>query len=41
MWSMVVTLEVSKLSGWLNADAYCRESIEGHAVRGEVCRSGG
>ena len=21
---MVVTLEVSKLSGWLNADAYCR-----------------
>ena len=25
MRSMVVTLEVSKLSGWLNADAYCRE----------------
>ena len=21
---MLVTLEVSKLSGWLNADAYCR-----------------
>ena len=21
---MVVTLDVSKLSGWLNADAYCR-----------------
>ena len=33
---MVVTLEVSKLSGWLNAFAYCRESKEGHAVRGEV-----
>ena len=26
MWAMNVTLEVSKLSGWLNADAYCRES---------------
>ena len=25
MPSMVVTLEVSKLSGWLNADARCRE----------------
>ena len=32
---MVVTLEVSKLSGWLNADASCRESNRGHAVRGE------
>ena len=36
MLVMVVTLEVSKLSDWLNADAYCRESKEGHAVRGEV-----
>eukprot|EP00964_Phaeocystis_antarctica_P027055 scaffold15231_cov60-Phaeocystis_antarctica.AAC.3 len=27
---MSVTVEVSKLSGWLNADAYCRESKEGH-----------
>ena len=36
MLVMVVTLEVSKLSGWLNADAYCRESKGGHAVRGEV-----
>ena len=26
MYRMVVTLEVSKLSGWLNADAPCRES---------------
>ena len=25
-----VTLEVSKLSGWLNADASCRESKGGH-----------
>ena len=33
MPSMVVTLEESKLSGWLNADAYCRASKEGHAVR--------
>ena len=33
---MVVTLEVSKLSGWLNADAPCRESKGGYAVRGEV-----
>ena len=33
--SMVVTLEVSKLSGWLNADALCRESNGGHAVRDE------
>ena len=32
---MSVTLEVSKLSGWLNADAPCRESNGGHAVRGE------
>ena len=33
---MSVTLEVSKLSGWLNADASCRESKGGHTVRGEV-----
>ena len=26
---MVVTLEESKLSGWSNADARCRESKEG------------
>ena len=30
-----VTLVVSKLSGWLNADADCRESKGGHTVRGE------
>ena len=38
---MVVTLEVSKLSGWLNADAYCRESEGGHAVQGEVYKLAG
>ena len=32
---MLVTLEVSKLSGWLNADALCRESKGGHTMRGE------
>ena len=31
---MLVTLEVSKLSGWLNAAACCRESQGGHTVRG-------
>eukprot|EP00964_Phaeocystis_antarctica_P124087 scaffold87775_cov48-Phaeocystis_antarctica.AAC.1 len=36
IWYMLVTLEVSKLSGWLNADAACRESNRGHAVQGEV-----
>ena len=36
MYHMFVTLEVSKLSGWLNADAYCRESNGGHTVRGKV-----
>ena len=33
---MSVTLDVSKLSGWLNTDADCRESKAGHAMRGEV-----
>ena len=33
---MVVTLEVSKLSGWLNDDAPCRESNGGYAVRATV-----
>eukprot|EP00964_Phaeocystis_antarctica_P058140 scaffold34462_cov56-Phaeocystis_antarctica.AAC.9 len=36
MLLMVVTLEVSKLSGWLNADAHCRESKGGQdTLRGE------
>ena len=38
---MLMTLEVSKLSGWLNDDAPWRESRGGHAVRGEVCGSAG
>eukprot|EP00964_Phaeocystis_antarctica_P136940 scaffold101430_cov52-Phaeocystis_antarctica.AAC.1 len=33
---MVVTLEVSKLSGRLNADAACRESQGRHTVQEEV-----
>jgi len=36
MARMFVTLEVSRLSGWLNADAFCRVEREGHAMRGEV-----
>ena len=40
MYCMVVTLEVSKLSGWLNAFAFCRESEGGHAVWGEGQRPG-
>ena len=36
-----VTLEVSKLSGWLNTDESCRESKGEHAVRGEVDGSAG
>ena len=40
MLSMSVTLEVSKLSGWLNADADCRESNGGHMVWGAVQSTG-
>ena len=40
MYCMFVTLEVSKLSGWLNADARCRESNGGHTVRGEGASRG-
>ena len=39
--SMSVTLDVSKLSGWLNATACCRVEIKrGHTMQGEVraCR---
>ena len=35
-----MTLEVSKLSGWLNAHARCRESNGGHMMRGEVLQAG-
>ena len=34
MRSMFMTLEVSKLSGWLNADALCRGSKGGHRYGG-------
>ena len=36
MYRMLVTLEVSKLSGWLNLAMFCRESKGRHTVRGEV-----
>jgi hypothetical protein len=41
MLYMVVTLEVSKLSGWLKADARCR--VEGRAcdAGGRKCEPGG
>ena len=32
MYLIVLTLDVSKLSGWLNADAPCRESKGERAV---------
>eukprot|EP00964_Phaeocystis_antarctica_P101160 scaffold66663_cov40-Phaeocystis_antarctica.AAC.1 len=38
---MAVTLEVSKLSGWLNADAPCRESKGGIIRCGAGCCPGG
>ena len=41
IWFMVVTLEVSKLSGWLNAGACCRVSQGGHTMRGEAWAEGG
>ena len=34
--SMLVTLEVSKLSGWLNALAVCRVEMGARTMRGEV-----
>ena len=40
MAPMFVTLEVSKLSGWLNDDASCRESNGGHTIWGEVQSTG-
>ena len=33
---MLVTREVSKLSGWLNASAFCGVSKGGHTMLGEV-----
>ena len=40
MLVMSVRLDVSKLSGWLNADAHCRESKGGHTVWEEVQGTG-
>eukprot|EP00964_Phaeocystis_antarctica_P018646 scaffold10289_cov47-Phaeocystis_antarctica.AAC.5 len=40
MTVMSVTLEVSKLSGWLNADACCPGPNGGHSVRGAVQSTG-
>ena len=36
MRSMLVTLEVSKVNGWSNADACCRKSNGGNMMRGEL-----
>ena len=38
MLAMVVTLEVLKLSGWLNADASCAESRTEGIRCGKRCR---
>ena len=35
---MSVTLDVSKLSGWLNADAYCRVERRACDARGGAAR---
>ena len=40
MARMSVTLEVSKLSGWLKADAYCRVEGEGMRCGGGEVRAG-
>jgi len=40
MACMVVTLEVSKLSGWLKADASCRVKGEGRRCGGGDVRAG-
>ena len=37
MAAMVVTLEMSKLSGWLNADASCR--VNGEHVKRPGCKA--
>ena len=41
MLFMFVTLDVSKLSGWLNADACCRVEREAHIRRGARAGRGG
>ena len=39
MFFMFVTLDVSKLSGWLNVEAYCRVG-KGSIGRGATCAAG-
>ena len=41
MWSMLVKLDVLKLSGWLNADAPCRVQREGIDERAAGCQEAG
>ena len=41
MYFMFPTLDVSKLSGWLNACAPCAKSKGGRTMWGEVCGPGG
>ena len=36
MYFLFVTLDMSKLSSWLNAVAYCRVERRAYAVREEV-----
>ena len=36
MYSVLVTLDMSRLSGWLNADAYCRVKKERESIGGGV-----
>ena len=38
---MFVTLDVSKLSGWLNALALCRAEMGARTMRGDWCLPGG
>ena len=40
MPSMVMTLDVSQLSGWLNTDAPCRVESEACGKRGGMCGAG-
>ena len=41
MAAMFVTLEVSKLSGWLNADASCRVERKAYDAERDAGREGG
>ena len=40
IWCMVVTLDVSKLSGWLNAFAFCRVERRAYDARRGIAREG-